>query len=63
MDYKIDMIPPMAAGQVYVLLSKSGTDASDENVISGPAILEVGCCCDNLDTRALADENIGLSTG
>lgn len=40
-DYKIDMIPEMAAGQVYVLLSKSGTDASDENVISGPAILEV----------------------
>ncbi|KAI9712228.1 MAG: hypothetical protein M1812_006963 [Candelaria pacifica] len=40
-DYKIDTIPAMDAGQVYVLLSKSGTDASDENVIAGPTTLEV----------------------
>lgn len=40
-DYKIDTIPAVDAGQVYVLLSKSGTDASDENVIAGPMSLEV----------------------
>ncbi|KAI9699823.1 MAG: hypothetical protein M1836_002858 [Candelina mexicana] len=40
-DYKIDMIPAVDAGQVYVLLSKSATDASDENVIAGPMTLEV----------------------
>ena len=57
------MIPEMDAGQVYVLLSKSGTDASDENVIAGPAILEVCVCCDSINARASADENLGLSTG
>ncbi|KAI9849859.1 MAG: hypothetical protein M1837_000073 [Sclerophora amabilis] len=36
-----DKIPAEVAGQVYVVLSKSCTDASDENVIAGPAIVEV----------------------
>ncbi|KAL8782174.1 MAG: hypothetical protein Q9213_005610 [Squamulea squamosa] len=40
-DYKIDKIPAGAVGQVYVVLSKSDTDFSDEKVIAGPAILEV----------------------
>ncbi len=40
-DYKIDMIPEAAMGQVYVVLSKSCTDFSDEQLIAGPAILEV----------------------
>lgn len=40
-DYKIDTIPMGAVGQVYVVLSKSATDFSDENIIAGPAILEV----------------------
>lgn len=40
-DYKIDKIPAGAVGQVYVVLSKSSTDFSDEQVIAGPAILEV----------------------
>lgn len=40
-DYKIDTIPAGIAGQVYVVLSRSCTDFSDENVIAGPAILEV----------------------
>ncbi|KAL8742808.1 MAG: hypothetical protein Q9184_008193, partial [Pyrenodesmia sp. 2 TL-2023] len=40
-DYKIDKIPAGVAGQVYVVLSKSSTDFSDENVIAGPAIIEV----------------------
>lgn len=40
-DYKIDTIPEAAMGQVYVVLSKSCTDFSDENLIAGPAILEV----------------------
>lgn len=45
-DYKIDKIPAGAAGQVYVVLSKSMTNFSDENIIAGPALLEVypkGC--------------------
>ena len=40
-DYKIDTIPTGAVGQVYVVLSKSATMVNDENVIAGPAILEV----------------------
>ncbi|KAL8731042.1 MAG: hypothetical protein Q9166_003693 [cf. Caloplaca sp. 2 TL-2023] len=40
-DYKIDRIPAGAVGQVYVVLSKSNTDFSDENIIAGPQILEV----------------------
>ena len=45
-DYKIDQIPagpPLGpvSGMVYVVLSKSDTDFSDENIIAGPAILEV----------------------
>lgn len=40
-DYKIDTIPAGVSGQTYVLLSKSSTDFSDENIIAGPAILEV----------------------
>ncbi|KAL8720291.1 MAG: hypothetical protein Q9225_002829 [Loekoesia sp. 1 TL-2023] len=40
-DYKIDKIPAGVAGQVYVALSKSSTDFSDENIIAGPSILEV----------------------
>lgn len=40
-DYKIDAIPDGVSGQVYVVLSKSETDFSDENIIAGPAILEV----------------------
>ncbi|KAI9850203.1 MAG: hypothetical protein M1830_007054, partial [Pleopsidium flavum] len=40
-DYKIDTIPAMALGQVYVVLSKSATLADDENIIAGPAILQV----------------------
>ncbi|KAL8926995.1 MAG: hypothetical protein Q9208_002540 [Pyrenodesmia sp. 3 TL-2023] len=40
-DYKINKIPAGVAGQVYVVLSKSSTDFSDENVIAGPAIIEV----------------------
>ena len=40
-DYKIDTIPMGAVGQVYVVLSKSSTKFNDENIIAGPAILEV----------------------
>ena len=40
-DYKIDQIPMGVVGQVYVVLSKSATKVNDENVISGPAIIEV----------------------
>ncbi|KAL8794097.1 MAG: hypothetical protein Q9195_003282 [Heterodermia aff. obscurata] len=40
-DYKIDTIPLGAVGQVYVVLSKSATKFNDENIIAGPAILEV----------------------
>ena len=40
-DYKIDALPAGIAGQVYVVLSLSATSTSDENIIAGPAILEV----------------------
>ncbi|KAI9881615.1 MAG: hypothetical protein M1830_000179 [Pleopsidium flavum] len=40
-DYKIDTIPGGVMGQVYVVLSKSRTDFSDENIIAGPSIIEV----------------------
>ncbi|KAL9116837.1 MAG: hypothetical protein Q9187_006632 [Circinaria calcarea] len=40
-DYKIDTIPAGVSGQTYVLLSKNSTNFSDENIIAGPAILEV----------------------
>ncbi|MCJ1471484.1 hypothetical protein MMC13_000123 [Lambiella insularis] len=40
-DYKVAALPAGIAGQVYVVLSKSDTDFSDENIIAGPAILEV----------------------
>ncbi|KAI4178231.1 MAG: hypothetical protein LQ348_005654 [Seirophora lacunosa] len=40
-DYKIDRLPAGIAGQVYVVLSKSMTKFNDENIIAGPAILEV----------------------
>ncbi|KAL8936487.1 MAG: hypothetical protein Q9216_004904 [Gyalolechia sp. 2 TL-2023] len=40
-DYKIDRLPAGISGQVYVVLSKSSTAFNDENVIAGPAILEV----------------------
>ncbi|KAL8646030.1 MAG: hypothetical protein Q9210_006372 [Variospora velana] len=40
-DYKIDRLPAGIAGQVYVVLSKSSTAFNDENIIAGPAILEV----------------------
>ena len=40
-DYKIDRIPAGVQGQSYVVLSKSCTDFSDENIIAGPALLEV----------------------
>ncbi|MCJ1340416.1 hypothetical protein MMC09_005712 [Bachmanniomyces sp. S44760] len=40
-DYKIDAIPAGVQGQTYVVLSKSATDVTDENIIAGPAILEV----------------------
>ncbi|KAL9577743.1 MAG: hypothetical protein Q9212_006174, partial [Teloschistes hypoglaucus] len=40
-DYKIDRLPAGIAGQVYVVLSQSNTKFNDENIIAGPAILEV----------------------
>lgn len=40
-DYKIDKIPAMDAGQVYVVLTRSATLANAENRITGPAILQV----------------------
>ncbi|KAL8707747.1 MAG: hypothetical protein Q9220_007267 [cf. Caloplaca sp. 1 TL-2023] len=40
-DYKIDRLPAGISGQVYVVLSKSSTMFNDENIIAGPAILEV----------------------
>ncbi|KAL8689690.1 MAG: hypothetical protein Q9218_004702 [Villophora microphyllina] len=40
-DYKIDTIPAGVAGQAYVVLSKSNTKFNDENIIAGPAIIEV----------------------
>ena len=40
-DYKIDAIPDGVSGQAYVVLSKSMTDFTDENIIAGPAIIEV----------------------
>ncbi|MCJ1363866.1 hypothetical protein MMC16_002975 [Acarospora aff. strigata] len=39
-DYKIDKIPAVDAGQVYVVLSKSATLADDANRFTGPAILQ-----------------------
>ncbi len=41
MDLKIDTIPEGVAGQVYVTLSTSKTEFTDEYTIAGPAILEV----------------------
>ncbi|KAL8657229.1 MAG: hypothetical protein Q9226_002124 [Calogaya cf. arnoldii] len=40
-DYKIDRIPAGVVGQTYVVLSKSATDFSDEQVIAGVGLLEV----------------------
>ncbi|KAA6414942.1 MAG: hypothetical protein FRX48_01693 [Lasallia pustulata] len=40
-DYKISTLPAGISGQVYVVLSTSNTDFSDDNIIAGPAILEV----------------------
>ncbi|KAL8833140.1 MAG: hypothetical protein Q9170_004472 [Blastenia crenularia] len=40
-DYKIDKIPAGVAGQAYVVLSKSSTAFNDENIIAGPALIEV----------------------
>ncbi|MCJ1388959.1 hypothetical protein MMC18_001811 [Xylographa bjoerkii] len=40
-DYKISAIPAGVAGMVYIVLSTSATDFGDENIIAGPAILEV----------------------
>ncbi|KAI4123518.1 MAG: hypothetical protein LQ347_006123, partial [Umbilicaria vellea] len=39
-DYKISTLPAGISGQVYVVLSKSDKDFSDDNIIAGPAILE-----------------------
>ncbi|KAL9128950.1 MAG: hypothetical protein Q9217_002466 [Psora testacea] len=40
-DYKIDKIPDGVLGQCYIVLSRSDYNFSDEQVIAGPAILEV----------------------
>ena len=40
-DYKIDQIPAGIQGQSYVVLSLNNTNFSDENIIAGPALLEV----------------------
>lgn len=40
-DYKVDKIPAGVQGQVYIVLSRSSTDFSDESIIAGPVILEV----------------------
>ncbi|MCJ1365651.1 hypothetical protein MMC16_004776 [Acarospora aff. strigata] len=40
-DYKVDTIPAGVSGQVYVVLSRSMTEFTDEQVIAGPAIIEV----------------------
>ncbi|KAF6234144.1 hypothetical protein HO173_007564 [Letharia columbiana] len=39
-DYVVDEIPVGVSGQVYVVLSDSCVDPSDENIVAGPAILE-----------------------
>ncbi|KAI9813669.1 MAG: hypothetical protein M1827_003740 [Pycnora praestabilis] len=39
-DYKIDTIPAMNFGQVYIVLS-TAANATDETIIAGPALLEV----------------------
>lgn len=40
-DYMVDEIPIGVSGQAYVVLSNSCIDPSDENIIAGPAVLEV----------------------
>ena len=40
-DYKVDKIPNGVLGQSYVVLSRSDVDVSDEQIVAGPAILEV----------------------
>jgi len=40
-DYKIGKIPAGVMGQTYVVLSRSCTDFTDENIIAGPALFEV----------------------
>lgn len=40
-NYKVETLPADIAGQVYVVLSKSATAVTDENIIAGPDILEV----------------------
>jgi len=40
-NYKVEKLPAGIAGQVYVVLSKSATMVTDENIIAGPDILEV----------------------
>ena len=34
------VIPPFLNGQVYVVLTKSATNATDETIVAGPAIIE-----------------------
>lgn len=40
-DYRVDTVPEGALGQVYVVLSRSDVDFSDEQIIAGPSIIEV----------------------
>lgn len=40
-DYAVDKLPADISGQVYVLLGRSESDFGEENVIAGPAVLEV----------------------
>ena len=40
-DYTVDEIPIGVSGQTYIVLSNSCVDFADENIIAGPAVLEV----------------------
>ena len=44
-DYKIDKIPDGVLGQSYVVLSTSKSEVRDEDIVAGPAILEVLLLC------------------
>lgn len=41
MTYRVSQLPDGAIGQVYLVLSRSNTNFADQNILAGPAILEV----------------------
>jgi len=39
--YRVSQLPDGVIGQVYLVLSRSNTNFADQNILAGPAILEV----------------------